>query len=133
MSRIFILLTHRRKHMITFIELLPYIKAFSFILLYLYVFWTCFLACAALYGQWKTLPIPVKILAAPIALAGIVIDVVWEFTGACIMFMDLPPPNCITFTQRLSYYLKESGWRNKVANMICTYLLNPFQVGSHCH
>jgi hypothetical protein len=120
--------------MITFIEFLPYLKTVGYILIYLYVFWTCFLACAALYAQWKVLPTFVKVLAAPIALVGGILDVFWNYTFGSLIFGQLPPSGCYTFTERLSAYLHISGEskRKAIANVICIYLLNPFQVGGHC-
>ena len=101
---------------------------------YFYVFWTMFLACAALYAQWHVLPVAVKMLAAPIALVAGLFDVVSEFTLATIFFGQLPMKGCYTVTERLSFYMyHDMGWRGKLSKAVCTYLLNPFQAGGHCH
>lgn len=104
----------------------------AYLLVYLYVFWLLFLAGAALYASWKRMAVPVRILASPIVATLLVVDVLFNYTAATILFFEMPPKKCHTLTQRLSVYLLDNGWRSKVAHVICVYLLNPFQIGGHC-
>ncbi len=100
----------------------------------IYIFWWGFLGCAALYGQWHTsaLPIWVKYLAAPGAVFFLVFDVLFNYTIGTVLFLNLPPDGCYTLTRRLTSYLSGSGYRMRVAHVVCAFLLNPFQVGGHC-
>ena len=102
-------------------------------ILYLYAFWMLFLAFTALYTAWRNLPLAVKVIAAPVVLLGLIVDVVTNYTIASVGFMEFPAEGDYTLTKRLSTYLKNpASWEYSVANVLCTYFLNPFQVNGHC-
>ncbi|QWT46904.1 hypothetical protein [Azospira inquinata] len=106
----------------------------AFFFLYLYVFWVLFLACAALYQGWHQATPLVKVLAVPLALTAFVVDLVFNYTFAVLLFLQWPPQGCYTLTKRISYYKNhEPGtWRGKVGKFICQNFLDPFQQGGHC-
>lgn len=64
-----------------------------------------------------------------------VLDVLFNYTYACILFMDKPRGDDWTLTARLKYYLHtppwESGWRGRLASFMCRYMIEPWDFG-HC-
>lgn len=103
----------------------------KFIVLYVLVFYWCFVIAMAAKSVWMQLPIVAKIVLVIPALVGLFMDVFFNIFIATMIFGDLPKE--WTFTKRLDRYELETGHpiENKVAIYICR-CLNPFQVGNHC-
>lgn len=100
------------------------------LLLNLYGFWFIFLACMSLLRAWGQLAVGVKVLAAPGVLAGLLFDVGINLCICSFILWDRPRE--WTFTARLTRLEGSVGWRYVVATFICSYLLDPFQIGGHC-
>jgi hypothetical protein len=98
---------------------------------YIYVFWLLFIVTMAGKAAWPHLQPVARVLIAPAALAAYVMDVLFNIFIATLLFLDLPRE--WTFTERLERYKAEGGWRAGLARWICSNLLDPFQVGGHCH
>ena len=119
-------------------------------ILYAYVLWLLFLAVMALQWRWHALPRAVKAIALPAVIVAVVLDVLFNFTVGCVVFLKLPEPKEWgidlhvmwvpfvpvgmewTFSQRVGNYKKRIDWRAPLANWICTNLLDPFEAGGHC-
>lgn len=97
---------------------------------YAYVLWVLFLAVMALHNVWDDLPPFTKLLAFPAAFLAVVLDIGFNL-AASVVFLDRPRE--VTFSQRMGRYKREGGRRAVVARWICSNLLDPFQVGGHCH
>ena len=101
----------------------------------LYWFWLFYIAFVTAMGAknaWPQLGFAPKCLLAPVALAGAIMDVIFNTVFATVLMADLPRE--WLFTHRLDRYeLNENGgWRHRFAIWFCTYWLNPFQQGGHC-
>ncbi len=100
-----------------------------------FVFWFLFVNVMALKAKAidprlsPGVRLGVKIIGYPIAIAGIVYDIAYNWTYGCLMFLERP--RGITFTSRLQYHVNGVGWRRKVARFICRYLVEPWDCG-HC-
>lgn len=103
-------------------------------LLFLYLFYALYLACAGIYVGWRVFPIWMRFLTSPIAAVMLVVDVFAEHTIACIAFWDAPPPGCWTVTRRVSFYKNNmpNSWRGRLSRAICRNMLDPAQIGGHC-
>lgn len=99
-------------------------------ILYTYGLWLLFLAVMALNWRWHTLPLTVRILAAPAVLLAVLLDVLFNVTLGTLLFIDLPRQ--WTFSQRVGRYKKRIDWRAPLAQWICANLLDPFEVEGHC-
>jgi hypothetical protein len=115
---------------------LEYLVHFGYVVLATYIFWCLYIAVMGCYrahldGRLEGIT---KILAYPLVLVGIIVDVVFQYTVACIVFRDLPRRNEYLVTARLQRYVaKNSGWRSVWAMWICTNLLDMFDpAGDHC-
>lgn len=101
---------------------------------YLYLFWCAYVLVMALYRAHldKRLHGLNRILASPVVVFGIVIDVFSNMIIAPVVFLDLPREWMVT--QRLSRYIKtDTGWRAALAERICNGLLDAFDpTGDHC-
>lgn len=102
------------------------VVAASYILLVL--FW----AVMALRWRWNSLPLDMKILAAPCVVIALLMDVAFNFTFACLLFLKLPARGEWTFSQRIGNYKRRVDWRAPVAAFLCKRL-DVFEVyGAHC-
>lgn len=102
-------------------------------ILYAYVLWLLFLAVMALRWKWNMLPLPVKVLASPAVLLAVTLDVLFNYTIACVLFLKLPAKGEWTFSQRIGNYKRRFDWRAPIAHWICANLLDPFEAdGAHC-
>lgn len=101
------------------------------LLVYIYVFWLLFIVTMAGKAAWPKLAPAARVLIAPAALLALFLDVFFNIFIATVLFLDLPRE--WTFTQRLDRYKPDHGWRGRLARWICANLLDPFQVGGHCH
>lgn len=106
------------------------------VLLYLYAFWALYVLIMGLYrahlaGRLVGLS---RILAMPLVLVGVAVDVLAQYTLAVLIFADFPHPHDRLVTQRLErYLLTRTDWRHRLAAAICTGLLDPFDPrGRHC-
>jgi hypothetical protein len=73
-----------------------------------------------------------RVLALPLVLLAVVLDLVVNCTIAALLFADWPQEALVT--QRLQRYIAQgAGWRCKAAQWICQNLLDPFDAkGVHC-
>ena len=101
------------------------------LLVYIYVFWLLFIVTMAGKAAWPKLTTVPRVLIAPAALVALFLDVFFNIFIATILFRDLSRE--WTFTQRLERYKLDQSWRGHLARWICSNLLDPFQVGGHCH
>lgn len=102
-------------------------------ILYAYLTWLAFLAVMALRWRWRALPNAVRAIALPAVLAAVALDIVFNFTIACVLFLKLPTKGEWTFSQRVGNYKRRIDWRAPLATWICTNLLDPFEAdGAHC-
>ncbi len=70
-------------------------------------------------------------LAYSILFVGYLLDFVFNICMS-IAFLELPKET--TFTARAQRHIAaRDGWRYVLANWFCKNLLDPFQVGGHCH
>jgi hypothetical protein len=106
----------------------------AYILIYSYVLWLMFLAVMALKAKWSSLPITVRILAAPSVLIAVMLDIAFNWTIGAALFLRLPDYSRheYTFSQRVGNYKRRVDWRAPIAVWICANLLDPFDVGGHC-
>lgn len=52
--------------------------------------------------------------------------------ASSVIFLEFPKE--LLLTQRCDRHLTESdGWRYIISKFLCKYLLDPFQIGGHCH
>jgi hypothetical protein len=103
-------------------------------LLYLWAFWLLYVMVMGFYrahlaGRLRGLPL---VMAAPFIALGWLVDMLANMTIAVIAFLDLPRE--LLVTSRLQRYIAtDTGWRYKLANAICSKLLDPFDpTGNHC-
>ncbi|MRR49373.1 MAG: hypothetical protein EG825_00420 [Rhodocyclaceae bacterium] len=97
----------------------------------IYILWLLFIVTMAGKAAWPRLSLPVRLLIAPAALLAVLMDVAFNVLIATVVLADLPRE--AMFTKRLERYRATGGWRSRVATCICRHLLDPFQVGGHCH
>lgn len=95
-----------------------------------YLLWVLYLAYSALDYCWKELPIATKVLAVPVLLAGVIVDITFNIFLGSVLFLDLPKE--ATLSQRMSRLKKGGGWRAIFAQWACASLLDPFQINGHC-
>jgi hypothetical protein len=98
-----------------------------------YLFWIHFLVFASYKGAVdakRGVPKVTLILIAPPLLTGLLIDVSYNLTFGCLLFLELP--RTWTLTSRCDSHLKETTWRGSLARWFCSNLLDPFQAGGHC-
>lgn len=86
----------------------------------------------------KSIPRPVLPFAYLVLIIGGLVDIVMNFTVFSLFFWEFPQlnpkPREFLLTQRLKR-VKNSpiAWKNKLANIICKYILNPFTTNhNHC-
>ena len=70
-----------------------------------------------------------KLGGKPLLLLGALVDMSFNMIWACLLFMQLPHE--VFFTQRVSKNRSLLGWRGKLAQFICTNILNRF-LPNHC-
>ena len=74
-----------------------------------------------------------KLLAYPVVIIGLLIDVIVNWTIAIVLFMDFPKEYLVT--QRLIRYKNTESlcWRGRMATYICDSILDVFDPRSnHC-
>jgi hypothetical protein len=109
-------------------------NTFLLILLGLYVFWNLYVYTMGIYRAFlqKRLKGLSLIMSAPILALMFALDIAMQYTVAWLVFWD--KPRDIFVTGRLRRYIKQGeGWRYKLADVMCKYLLDPFDpTGAHC-
>ena len=74
-------------------------------------------------------PFIFHLLVAP-AYLGVLLDIFYQWTWACLVFWKLPQD--LVLTKRLQRYRKtDVGWRTKLAAWICDHLLNRWDPEHH--
>lgn len=105
-------------------------------LAYLYAFWCAYIAVMGVYRAHLSgrLVGATKVLAYPLVLTGLALDVVAQYTIATVVFADVPQRGEHLVTKRLTRYTKFPGtWRHKMAVFVCSSLLDVFDpTGAHC-
>jgi hypothetical protein len=105
--------------------------AIGVLYLFMYVTWLYFLAVMNLDRKKDELTLPAKVFAWPIFIVGFALDVSFNLTVGTLSFLELPHE--LTFSERCSRHINESGWRGDVARWWCDNYLNPFdKSGKHC-
>ena len=108
-------------------------RDFVFFWAWAYATWFLFLAIMSLKQARDAgkLPTASLVLGYPIALVGWVFDFLLNMM-ATLLFLELPREWLLTIRcDRLM--TNGSPWRAHLAWTICAHLLDPFQVGGHCH
>lgn len=107
---------------------------FALVLAALWVFWGFYVLVMGLYRAHlqNRLIWPTYVLGVPFILFGILVDFIINFTIAAVVFLDLPREPLVT--GRFQRYVAiGSGWRCRLANLICNNLLDVFDPsGNHC-
>ena len=94
--------------------------------------WAAYLSVMNLMENQKKLTLAAKCFAYPLALLGVLMDVMLNLTVGTVLFLELPHE--FMFTARLQRQI-ETGkiWRAKIAHWLCANLLDPFDSrGYHC-
>lgn len=112
------------------------IAAIGGVVAYCYVFWLLYVLVMGLYrasldGKLTGLTLW---LAYPIVLFAIAVDLIANWTIACVVFAELPNSFLELVTGRLSRYIDgPDGWRKDRATWVCHTLLDLFDpTGKHC-
>ena len=125
--------------MITTILLFP-LYAF----LFMYLVWAVYVMVMNMIRVKDNMPFASKCLAYPLAIVGVVLDMLLNIVVGTILFLDLPKIQHLLLTARLQEYIDDYNkltepatglrrWRHKAALWICKDLLDPFDPrGFHC-
>ena len=75
-----------------------------------------------------------KVLAFPVVVVAVVVDVGAQYIVAPVVFLDLPRKQEHLVTSRLQRYMAgPNNWRRRIAEYVCDHLLDPFDPnGDHC-
>ena len=111
--------------------------AIASVYLWLAVFFGLYVAVMGLYrvklrGQLSRF---VWVFGGPFVVLGIVVDVVSQYTLACLFFFGLPARREHTVTARMQRLRHDdpTGWRGRLAAYICESGLDPIDPsGDHC-
>ena len=92
-----------------------------------------FVALVKIADVWSELHLIMKILIAPFAIMGALLDVIVNATIGTVLFLELPKWRSREwlFTARLKRWKMYTSWRGKVATWLCEEGLNPIQP-DHC-
>lgn len=105
-------------------------------ILFLWVFWGLYVLVMGVYRAHlaKRLTRITYALGLPWVAIGYGVDILAQYTLACLFFLDLPERGEHLVTDRLKRYIADGvGWRAKKAEWICTHLLDVFDPsGNHC-
>lgn len=66
-----------------------------------------------------------------VLIIGYLVDFLINMAPATVLFLE--PPFELTVTARCGSYLTDPGFRGGIARWLCRNLLDPFQIGGHCH
>lgn len=90
--------------------------------------WVLFIAYTALHARWETLRPEVKCVGGLVILAGLALDVAFNWTVGLL----LGGTRDFTFSQKCGRLKRGDDWRAPVACYICRAWLDPFELGGHC-
>lgn len=96
--------------------------------------WALFLSAMTLKRAKENnrLTLCTKILGYPFIAGFVFFDFAFNVIFGSILFLKYPQD--LLFTQRLNRYIREQGWRHRLAIGICRTLLDNFDPdGAHCH
>ena len=100
--------------------------------IFMIVFYTLYIAAINMYHDWASIATWVKVLTWPILVSMITVDFIANVTLFTFAFLDLPRE--LLVTKRLERYRTDAyngTRRQKVAVVICTQALNPFDPTRH--
>ncbi len=101
-----------------------------------YATWVFYLMYTALLRSKRegTISKASLVLGYPLIAVGVVFDVVLNITVGTVLFLELPSYKRLFLTARMSRLIREdSDWRGKIAEWICSNLLDNFDPsGKHC-
>jgi len=66
------------------------------------------------------------ILAFPLIVIALILDVLLNFTVFAVLLWDFPKPKEWTFSQRLNRLVRNDDWRGSVARWVAASLLDPY-------
>jgi len=66
------------------------------------------------------------VLAIPIVLAAVALDVILNYTLFALLLWDFPKSGEYTFSSRLERLVRGNGWRAKVSRWVAASLLDPY-------
>lgn len=71
------------------------------------------------------------VMGYPLVFAGLLLDFALNMVSTAV-FLD--PPRELLLTTRCNRYIDTyTDWRHTVALWLCRNLLDPFEIGGHCH
>jgi hypothetical protein len=78
---------------------------------------------------------PIYFAIVGVVLGGLVLDVLFQWTFAVILFQEITPN--LTFSKRMERYREDpkykGTWKMRWADFICERILNPYDpTGKHC-
>jgi hypothetical protein len=102
-----------------------------------FIIWMLFATLMAMRDREELgrLPKILYILGKYVILpVGAIVDILYNWTFACVLFLDLPHE--LMLTARLERYLHDlkywGTWRSRLALWFCKYMIEPHDPG-HCH
>lgn len=104
-----------------------------FVLELTYVTWAFYLLAMSLIQAKRAgkLSRVATVLGYPLVAIGLVFDFALNVV-ASVVFLD--PPRELLLTIRCNRYIDTyTDWRHTVAMWLCQNLLDPFEIGGHCH
>jgi hypothetical protein len=116
---------------------MTYVLSVLLLVGYMWLFWLLYVLVMGLYRAHldNQLTLPAKILGFPVIILGFIVDWLANWTIASLLFWEFPKNGKELVTDRLTLYLmQEQGYKYKVAQWLCTKLLDYFDPrGKHCH
>ena len=73
------------------------------------------------------------LLALPLVIAAVMLDILLNFTVFALLTWDLPKRGEWTFSQRLERLVRQNGWRSRFAKWLAASLLDPYNFDDHPH
>jgi hypothetical protein len=104
------------------------------VLAYLYAFWCVYVLVMGIYRAHLSHRLVGlnKVLAMPVVALGYLMDVIANVVVAPVVFLDRPREWLVT-TRLLRYKRTDTGWRCRLATIICDSILDPFDpTDDHC-
>jgi len=91
--------------------------------------WPLFIAYVQLKVKWKSLRIEQKVVAGIIVVFAWILDVLINWTWGLLLGVTWQA----TLSQKCGIVRHKENWQAAVAIYLCTYWLDPFESGGHCH
>lgn len=111
----------------------PLLRPPVFALALLYTTWAFYLLAMSLTQARRAGKLTRAALAMgyPLVLIGLILDFLLNMVSS-VMFLD--PPRELLLTTRCNRYIDTyTDWRRAAALWLCRNLLDPFEIGGHCH